>query len=348
MVFKPGKPAGAGKAKQVNGRILKVCLGVLLASTMCVSAAWSQAQAAASEPQNPTLKPNPLDALRKFEPAADEEYQLGRGDEIQVDFTGRPELQAKQIVGPDGRITLPLAGEVMLAGETRSGAAKKVEAALAPYYANLSVLVTVSKYTANRVLVLGAVDHPGPVVFDGAPTLLEAITRGGLPLVGPLKRPQIPDQCAIYRGSDKVMWVQLRQLVDSGNPLADIRLRRDDVVYVPDPSDRFISVMGEVNHPGPVELNNNSTLSSVLAMAGGITEKAGGNPHVQIVDTKSGASRTITFKDILNSSKSLEITLHPGDIVFIPASGFYRATYFLERLTPLTTLATLAAVNGAL
>jgi polysaccharide export outer membrane protein len=106
--------------------------------------------------------------------------------------------------------------------------------------------------------------------------------------------------------------------------------------------------MGEVTHPGPVELNNNATLSSVLAMAGGITEKAGSNPHVQIVDTKTGTSRNITFKELLNTPKGLEITLHPGDIIFVPQSGFYKATYFLERLTPLTTLATLAAVNGAL
>jgi polysaccharide export outer membrane protein len=339
----------------VNGRILNsglvAGLGALLAIAMGASPVCAQAPqqpgSAASDPASPALKPNPLEALRKFEPAADEEYQLGRGDEIQVDFSGRPDLQAKQVVGPDGRITLPLAGEVMMAGETRSGAARKVEMALAPYYANLGVMVTVTRYTANRVLVLGAVDHPGPVMFDGAPTLLEAITRGGLPLVGPLKRPQIPDQCAIYRGSDKVMWVELRQLVDSGNPLADIRLRRDDVVYVPDPSDRFVSVMGEVNHPGPVELNSTSTLSSVLAMAGGITDKAGGDPHVQIVDTKTGASRLIKFKDLLNSSRTLEITLHPGDIIYVPVSGFYRATYFLERLSPLTTLATLAAVNGA-
>jgi polysaccharide export outer membrane protein len=301
-----------------------------------------------SQAPNPQLKPNPLDALRKFEPAADEEYQLGRGDEIQIDFTGRPDLQAKLIIGPDGRVTLPLAGELLLAGESRSAAAKNIETALSAYYSNLSVLVTVTKYTANRVLVLGAVDHPGPVVFDGAPTLLEAITRGGLPLVGPLKRPQIPDQCAIYRGSDQVMWVQLRQLVDSGNALADIRLRRDDVVYVPDPSDRFVSVMGEVNHPGAVELASNSTVASILAGAGGITDKAGRTPHVQIVDTKNGTSRTIEFKDLLNPAKSLEITLHPGDIVYVPVSGFYRATYFLERISPLTTLATLAAVNGAL
>jgi polysaccharide biosynthesis/export protein len=311
-------------------------------------AAAAQAVTHAQEPPDPQLKPNPLEALRKFEPPADEEYRLGRGDEITIDFAGRPELQAKLVVGPDGRITLPLAGEVMVANLTREQAARKVEQALTAYYANLSAMITVTKYTANRVLVLGAVDHPGPITFDGSPTLLEAITRGGLPTAGPEKRPQIPDRCTIYRGSDQVMTVQLRALVDSGNPLADLRLRRDDVVYVPDPAERFVSVLGEVNHPGAVALLSNTTLPKVLADAGGITEKAGSKPKVVIIDPSTGSRRTVEFKDLLNPTKSLEVTLKPGEIIYIPQSGFYHATWYLERLNPFAELATLAAVNGAL
>lgn len=304
--------------------------------------------AAAQQPPDPQLKPNPLEALRKFEPPADEEYRLGRGDEISVDFTGRPEMQAKLVIGPDGRITLPLAGEVMVANLTREQAARKIEQALSPYYANLSAMITVTKYTANRVLVLGAVEHPGPITFDGSPTLLEAITRGGLPTMGPDKRPQIPDQCTIYRGSDQVMTVQLRSLIDSGSPLADLRLRRDDVIYVPDPAERFVSVLGEVNHPGAVPLLSNTTLPSLLADAGGITEKAGSSPHVQIIDPSSGTRRIILFKDLMNPAKSLEVSLKPGDIVFVPQSGFYHFTWYMERLNPFAELATLAAVDGAL
>ena len=129
---------------------------------------------------DPVLKPNPIQTLRDFEPAEDEVYRLGRGDEITVDFPGRPEMQAKLVVGPDGRITLPLAGDVMLAGLTRPEAAKAIGAALAAYYANLEAQVTVTKYTANRILLLGAVEHPGIMTFDGTPTLLEVLTRGGL------------------------------------------------------------------------------------------------------------------------------------------------------------------------
>jgi len=295
----------------------------------------------------PTLKPNPMEALRRFEPAEDEEYRLGKGDEISIGLSARPEMEVKTVVGPDGRITLPLAGEVMLKGLTRAEAGKAIESALSSYYSNLSVQVAVTKYTANRVLVLGAVEHPGMIVFDGTPTLLETLTRGGL-LAGSNKVAQIPERCAVYRGSDQVLWVELRAMVESGNAMADMRLRRDDVVYVPDISERFVSVLGEVQHPGPVTLTHNSTMASVLSEAGGLTEKAGGNPRIQIVDPASGTTRVILFNDLLNPAKSLEVTLRPGEIVYVPRSGFNRATYVLERLNPLITLATVAAYTGVL
>ena len=150
----------------------------------------------------PTLKQNPLETLRKFEPGPDEEYQLGKGDEITVNFVGRPEMQAKLVVGPDGRVTLPLAGDIMVADLTRPEAAKAIESALTNYYTNLSVQVTVTKYTANRIVLLGAVDHPGMFTFDGTPTLLEVLARGGVE-AGPNKSGttpevnQIPERCAI-------------------------------------------------------------------------------------------------------------------------------------------------------
>ena len=262
-------------------------------------------------------------------------------------------MQAKLVVGPDGRITLPLAGDIMLAGLTRPEAAKAIESALANYYTNLSAQVTVTKYTANRVVLLGAVDHPGMYTFDGTPTLLEVLARGGVE-AGPNKSGsspevnQIPERCAIYRGSDQVVWVELRGMMESGNAMADLRLRRDDVVYVPSSSERFISVLGEVQHPGAIPLAYNSTPASILAQAGGVTDHAGNNPHIQIVDPATGSSRVLSLKDLLDPVKSREVTLKPGEIMFIPKSGFYRATYVLERLSPLVTLATMAMYSGAL
>lgn len=299
-------------------------------------------QAADARPPDPQLKPNPLDELRKFEPAADEEYRLGKGDEITVDFAGRPELQARLVIGPDGRISLPLAGEVMLAELTREDAAKTLQTALSKFYTNLDVQVTVTKYTANRVLVMGAVEHPGSFTFDSTPTLLDALTRGGLPKTLANAIPDVPEQCAIYRGNNQVVWVQLKELIESGNPLADLRLRRDDVVYVPNMSEHFVSVLGEVQHPGPVQLTHGSSLASVLATAGGFTEKAGMKPRIQIVDPATGKSQIVSMNDLLKQpGKSLEITLKPGEMIYVLRSGWYQASYFLERLAPFASMSTL-------
>jgi polysaccharide export outer membrane protein len=307
----------------------------------------AQAQDASQTQQDPRLKPNPLEALRNFEPAEDEEYRLGKGDEIAVDFAGRPDLSAKLVIGPDGRITLPLAGDIALAGLTRPQSAAAIEAALTPYYSNLAAQVAVTKYTANKVLLLGAVERPGILTFDGTPTLLEALTRGGMNTAGD-KSSQIPERCAIYRGHDQVVWIDLKALLSAGNALADLRLRRDDVIYVPSGAERFVSVLGEVGRPGAISLTSTSTLASVLAQAGGFTGKAGAKPHIQIVDPASGSSRTISFNDVLNPIKSLEVTLHPGEIVYVPQSGFYRATYVLERLNPAISIGTLAMLEGGL
>jgi len=321
----------------INAGIVNV---LLLAVVMTCAPAFAQDPS----PPDPQLQANPMDTLRKFEPAPDEEYRLGKGDEISIDFAGHPELSAKLVIGPDGRITLPLAGDLVLAGQTRTESGRIITDALSRYYSNLSVQVTVTKYTANKVLVLGAVEHPGVVTFDGVPTLLEALSRSGLE-TGPNKAAQIPERCAIYRGQDAVVWVNLKMLVDSGNAMADLRLRRDDVVYVPNGGERFVSVLGQVQHPGAVPLLGNSTLVSILANAGGFTEAAGNKPHIQIVDPVTGTSRVISMNDLLNPDKSLEITPKPGEIIFVPQSKFFRATYAVERLSPMITAAALIGVG---
>jgi len=309
-------------------------------------AAWAGSSLLRAQTPASTVEihPHPLTALRSFEPPAGEAYQLGRGDEIALDFPGRVELSGKRVLGPDGRITLPLAGSILLADLTREQAAAAIEKALAPFYTNLSVTVEVEKYTSNRVLLLGAVEHPGILTFDTPPTLLEVISRGGaLPSFasqqGQQKMPAVPERCAIYRGSDQVMWVDLKGLLDSGDALADLRLRRDDVVYVPSIQDRYVSVLGQVQHPGALQLESNSTLAKLIAQAGGLTDGAGRFPEIRVISPSSGSTRVISFKRVLQPGP-LDLVLKPGDIVYVPQSGFNRVSYMMEKLSPLVSLFT--------
>jgi polysaccharide export outer membrane protein len=66
------------------------------------------------------------------------------------------------------------------------------------------------------------------------------------------------------------------------------------------------------------------------------------------VDPATGTSRLLSLNDVLDPVKSLEVTLKPGEIIFIPRSGFNRATYVLERLNPLINVATMAMYTGML
>lgn len=308
--------------------------------------AAERARAEAAPPSEPTLKVSPLKALENFEPAANAEYELGPGDEIALDFPGHPELNTKMIIGPDGRITLPLAGSIEIKNKTRSQAAQAIIQALSPYYTDLTATVGVLKYGSNRITVIGNVQHPGVFYFDDTPTLLDAISRGGLMASSGTGKSgmssEIPERCAIYRGNDQVVWINLRQMLENGNAMADMRLKRNDIVFVPRQQEVFVSVLGAVNHPGAIPLTPESTLTSVLAGAGGMAEGAGRN--IEIIQPSTGKTVTIAYKKLLTLAGNNEVSLHSGDVIVVPQSGMYKATYVLQRLSPLAAIGTVAAV----
>jgi polysaccharide export outer membrane protein len=306
-----------------------------------------------SELQNgdPALTIRSDKAAADSEPAANEEYTLGAGDQISLDFPGRPELTGKSTIGPDGRITLPLIEPVHVAGLTRTEAGKAIVAALSTYYIDLTVTVGVEKYTSNHVRVLGYVQHPGDILFDDTPTLLNAISRAGI--ITPTVSKEgvttvigsgIPEICTIYRGNNTAYQVQLRTLLMSGNALADMRLRRNDIVYVPEPKEVFVSVLGEVTRPGTIPLTPASTLQSVLAEAGCCSEGGGFSPEVRIIQPSIGKVTTVKYKDLISLAGQTEYTLHSGDVILIPKSGFFKASYIFQRISPVTSMVGLAAV----
>jgi polysaccharide biosynthesis/export protein len=320
--------------------------GVLLAVN-ANSALGQESTAYQTESGDPELKLSLARTLKNFEPAANEEYELGPGDELSLDFPGRPELSGKKVVGPDGRITLSLVGPIQVADKTRAEVAKVVADALSAYYKEITLTVNVDRYGSNRIVIIGSVQHPGVLYFDTTPTLLDVIARGGL-LASPsggassasTPRDGIPEHCAIYRGNDEVVWVDLRELLQSGSSMADLRLRRNDIVFVPAQQEVFVSVLGSVMRPGAITLTSESTLASVLAQAGGLAESASGK--VQIIQPSTGKTSTVSFKSILKDS--FEVRLHAGDVVYVPASGFYKATYVIQRLSPIATMGALATI----
>jgi polysaccharide biosynthesis/export protein len=306
-----------------------------LALVACLAAA-AQVPSPEFAALSKTVHNSPIELLREFEAPEENDYVLGEGDEISVNVWGRSELTGKHIVGPDGFITLPYVGQVRLAGVTRSGAVAAAQAAWAPLYDHLTVTVQILKYESNRIFVLGRVANPGVLHFDNQPTLLEAVTRaGGLPIGGVGAEKAALARCMVFRGRDKLVWIELRSLLNGSNLALNIRLQRNDTLYIPDSDDQLIYVMGEVRRPGAIRMTPDMTFLNALAQAGGPTEDAR-TGKVRVVRPSVGIEREFNLADFYRGGTNPNVELQDGDVIYVARNNIAKLGYVLQKVSPLT------------
>jgi polysaccharide export outer membrane protein len=287
--------------------------------------------------------PSPADVLREFDAPVESDYRIAEGDEIQIDVWNRPELSNKYIVGPDGKITLPYAGVLKVADLTRGEAEQAALKLWQDSYENLKVTVSVLHYEGIRIFVLGRVAQPGVLHFDTQPTLLEAVARSGaMPVSGSATEKSGLTRCVVFRGNDKVVWVDLRSLLNGSNLALNIHLRRDDTLFLPDSDDQLVYVMGEVLRPGAVRLTPDMTFMDALEMAGGPTKDAASSIH--LVRHAAKVERDISIDQIVHKGPSADVVVENGDIIYVPRRGLAKVGYLLQQLSPAVSYFVLA--NG--
>jgi polysaccharide export outer membrane protein len=159
------------------------------------------------------------------------EYRIGREDVLEVVVWHEPELTRVVPVRPDGRISLPLAGEMQAAGKTPAELQAGVAKALGPYIQDAAVAVLVREINGPRVFVMGEVTRPGGFPLRGPMTVMQAIALAG-------------GRTEFAR--DEVVWLRERpdgaapdrvslsfdELV-KGEAAGALWLRGGDVLYVP-------------------------------------------------------------------------------------------------------------------
>jgi polysaccharide export outer membrane protein len=106
-------------------------------------------------------------------------YRLGPEDVLEVFVWKEPELSTTVTVRPDGRITLPLAGEVSASGKTPEELEREIRGTLAEYLEVPVVTVIVKEIRSPKVSVLGEVRHPGRHVISQKTSVLDAIALSG-------------------------------------------------------------------------------------------------------------------------------------------------------------------------
>jgi polysaccharide export outer membrane protein len=109
----------------------------------------------------------------------DPEYRIGREDVLEVVVWREPELSRVVPVRPDGKISLPLAGEVEAAGRTPAELQGELTKAIGAYVRDAAVAVLVREINGARFYVLGEVAHPGGFALRGPISVVQAIALAG-------------------------------------------------------------------------------------------------------------------------------------------------------------------------
>jgi len=111
--------------------------------------------------------------------AATEEYRVGAGDKLRIEVYKDPQISQSVQVRPDGKITLPLIGDMEATGKTPLELRDEIATSLKEYITNPTVTVIVVEAIASQVFVMGEVTRPGPMQLHGPTTILQALAMAG-------------------------------------------------------------------------------------------------------------------------------------------------------------------------
>ena len=112
-------------------------------------------------------------------PTMNDEYRLGPGDKLRIEVYKDPQLSQSVQVRPDGKITLPLIGDLDATGRTPIELRDTIASAFKEYVTNPTVTVIVVEALASKVYVMGEVTHPGTMELHGPTTILQALAMAG-------------------------------------------------------------------------------------------------------------------------------------------------------------------------
>jgi len=239
-----------------------------------------------------------------------EDYLIGAGDVLKIDVYDNPDLKTTVRVTNDGKIVMPLLGQVKVGGLKVSDVAKKLTRLLADgYLVNPQVNIFIEDFRSKKAVILGQVARPGIVEIRGTTTFLEAISHaGGL-------KEAAGDVATIKRirgEKPEVIAVDIKSIVEGGDLSQNIPIHDGDTIYIS--KGGMCYVTGEVKNPDAYSCDKDTTVLKLIARAGGFTGKAS-KSSVRIVRLVNG-EKTI-FEDV-----DLHGAVQANDIIVVPESFF--------------------------
>jgi len=183
--------------------------------------------------------PGPASAKTGMQAAApatskghDDSYVIGVDDVLAVNVWKEPEVSKTVPVRSDGKISLPLAGEVQASGQTPRQLEQALSAKLRSYISEPEVTVIVEQIKSQKFNVLGLVSKPGSYPLGNSPTVLDAIAlAGGFRDFAKQKSIYVLRQNA--DGTQSRLAFNYKEVIKGKNPEQNVRLQPNDTVVVP-------------------------------------------------------------------------------------------------------------------
>jgi polysaccharide export outer membrane protein len=243
--------------------------------------------------------------------ARDDDYRLGAEDKIQVGINGDPKLSQQIVVGPDGRVSFPLIGDVVLGGLTLREATETVTELLArDYLVDPKVDLQIIEYKSRWVMVTGEVIKPGRVALRGGATLKDALADADGLSVGAGEEITISRDAPDGKGKVQIPVDRLAFERAEINP----PLKTGDIVSVP--ARLYVYVQGEVRQPGKVALERGMTLMKAISSVGSLTEWASEKGIQIISENATKEKRVFNLKDI-RAMRIPDPPLKGGDVIYV-------------------------------
>jgi protein involved in polysaccharide export with SLBB domain len=255
--------------------------------------------------RNPSVARQAIGRSTPLDVPVGPDYIVGAGDTLTINLWGGLTRTITRTIGRDGRIFLPDAGSIQLAGLSLGKAQSLIESALKRQYRDAKVAVTISDLRSVRVYVVGDVQRPGGYELSSLATPLSALYAvGGPTAVGSLRT------VLHYRGKQLVEKVDLYDFLIHGIRNGSASFQSGDTLLVP-PAGPQVAIFGAVKRPAIYELlPGETTLTTVVTDAGGLTASAS-LQHITIERIGSNHQReTIT----LTTRKGPDASANPGSM----------------------------------
>jgi polysaccharide export outer membrane protein len=164
--------------------------------------------------------------------AHDDHFIIGNDDMLAINVWKEPEVSRVLPVRSDGRISLPLVGEVQAAGRTPLQLEKEISEKLKDFITDPEVTVMVQQINSQKYNILGQVMRPGSFPLTLTTTVLDAIAAaGGFRDFAKQKGVYILRQGP--NGSESRIPFNYKEVIKGNNPGQNIKLQPNDTVVVP-------------------------------------------------------------------------------------------------------------------